>query len=397
MRDRIPKYPGRVRLEPVAGQENTFDLVRADEATEPGTALNKANLLKDATAAIYGLGAEAVPDDVFTILGIGAGNYGYGITVRFADGTPASGLTVTGLSALPAMSMVTDENGYVLGISTSGSVNVTIKSPYADMKDKTVSISSTGIVTKSTITFDQTIGEFLTVETSKNITFSHRVKSYDLCAVGAGGGGANGLIAYGYQTSGGAGGYVGNLLNVQYSTADTIEIQIGAGGAVSTANHKDGYKGGDTIVKKNGTVVLRANGGLGAAFVSDDVLRAGPVGNGNGGYSGKFVNGNYPSGLIVRYGTNGTGFKFNDPSLGLAGGGGGGAGTRRDQRETSSNSGGQPNGATGAVCGYDSTAWSPATNAGPGGGGGGTTGNSSYAPAPTSGGKGIVYIRLHYA
>lgn len=30
MKDRVPLYPGRVKLTPVTGQENTFDLVRAD-------------------------------------------------------------------------------------------------------------------------------------------------------------------------------------------------------------------------------------------------------------------------------------------------------------------------------------------------------------------------------
>lgn len=40
--DRIPMYPGRVRLIPVAGQENTYDMVRADEPIEPGTPINRA-------------------------------------------------------------------------------------------------------------------------------------------------------------------------------------------------------------------------------------------------------------------------------------------------------------------------------------------------------------------
>lgn len=50
MKDRIPTYPGRVTLTPVSGQENTYDLTRADSPTEAGTALNKANLLTDAVA-----------------------------------------------------------------------------------------------------------------------------------------------------------------------------------------------------------------------------------------------------------------------------------------------------------------------------------------------------------
>lgn len=56
-------------MTPVAGQANTFDMVRADDPTQEGTPLNKATLLKDATAALYGLGPGAVPDDVLAELG----------------------------------------------------------------------------------------------------------------------------------------------------------------------------------------------------------------------------------------------------------------------------------------------------------------------------------------
>lgn len=69
MKDRVPRYPGRVKLTPVAGQENTFDLVRADQPTQEGTPLNKANLLRDATAAMFGLSETAIPDDVLAWLG----------------------------------------------------------------------------------------------------------------------------------------------------------------------------------------------------------------------------------------------------------------------------------------------------------------------------------------
>lgn len=66
MQDRVPLYPGRVTLTPVSGQANTFDLVRADQPTQEGTPLNKASLLNDATAALYGLPNTAVPDDVLS-------------------------------------------------------------------------------------------------------------------------------------------------------------------------------------------------------------------------------------------------------------------------------------------------------------------------------------------
>ena len=68
MQNRVPLYPGRVKLVPVAGQENTYDMVRADSPTQEGTPLNKDSLLKDDTAALYGLGSDAVPDEVFARL-----------------------------------------------------------------------------------------------------------------------------------------------------------------------------------------------------------------------------------------------------------------------------------------------------------------------------------------
>lgn len=68
MLDRVPLYPGRVKLTPVAGQENTYDMTRADQATQQGTPLNKATFLKDETAALFGLQNTAVPDDALNVL-----------------------------------------------------------------------------------------------------------------------------------------------------------------------------------------------------------------------------------------------------------------------------------------------------------------------------------------
>lgn len=68
MQDRIPLYPGRVKMTPVAGHENTYDMVRADEPQQEGTPLNKNSLLKDSTAAALGLTESAVPDDALLAL-----------------------------------------------------------------------------------------------------------------------------------------------------------------------------------------------------------------------------------------------------------------------------------------------------------------------------------------
>lgn len=69
MKDRLPRYPGRVTLTPVAGQENTFDMAMADEPTIDGTPLNKATLLQDATAsAIDQSNPPTTPNEAFSKL-----------------------------------------------------------------------------------------------------------------------------------------------------------------------------------------------------------------------------------------------------------------------------------------------------------------------------------------
>ena len=63
--DRVPMYPGRVRLVPVPGQENTFDMIRADEPLIEGTPLNKA--LFDGIDAEMTALRQLVSDTVFSI------------------------------------------------------------------------------------------------------------------------------------------------------------------------------------------------------------------------------------------------------------------------------------------------------------------------------------------
>lgn len=50
MKDRKPKYPGRIKLIPVPGQPGVYDMERADEATDQGTPLNTLTFLTDEVA-----------------------------------------------------------------------------------------------------------------------------------------------------------------------------------------------------------------------------------------------------------------------------------------------------------------------------------------------------------
>lgn len=65
MKDRVPVNPGRVLITPENGIAAYYaTMTRADNSTQEGTPLNKNSLLKDATAALFGLGTDALPDDV---------------------------------------------------------------------------------------------------------------------------------------------------------------------------------------------------------------------------------------------------------------------------------------------------------------------------------------------
>ena len=71
MYDRIPApgQEGRMLISPEGGTPYYATVAMADNPTQEGTFINKATLLKDATAALFGLGANAVPDDVHNWVG----------------------------------------------------------------------------------------------------------------------------------------------------------------------------------------------------------------------------------------------------------------------------------------------------------------------------------------
>lgn len=95
MQDREPTYPGRVTLTPVYGLANTYDMERADQPLQEGTPINKANLLKDATAALFGKTNAAVPDDILNLLSKSTLAQVTGKYTKTTIGTLAVGKTIT--------------------------------------------------------------------------------------------------------------------------------------------------------------------------------------------------------------------------------------------------------------------------------------------------------------
>lgn len=140
MKDRVPTYPGRVTLTPVAGQTNTYDMVRADAPVEAGTPLNKANLMPDALATTLGLNPATA-----TV----AGGIGAAYSKAVAD---ARKKTVIYDAANTASQFVVDvssidfSNVTTIGIEITG-VNVTLSSgqAYVTLRDA----NSNGLMTSA--------------------------------------------------------------------------------------------------------------------------------------------------------------------------------------------------------------------------------------------------------
>lgn len=396
MNDRISLYPGRVTLTPVAGQANTYDLVRADSPTQEGTPLNKASLLKDTTAALYGLTASAVPDDIFRFLNhlVPCGKGLLSIRVVDGSGAPAS----RALTVSPAIdgetSVTTDAAGFFRTAVPPGTYTF---STGASSLFETVTPASVAL----TVAVGKAVsGEFIVaaklsgevdLTTSQTVIIPAWLTSCDLFVVGGGGSGAAG--GSGNILSGGGGGYTSTLKN-QNLAGKTLSIQIGAGGAATThtraGSGTSGNSGGSTSILANESVILTAAGGVRGHYrtPSTDTFHPADGGSGGGAGSDEAIGGTDGGNGGGPYGGAGQGTttrKFSEAGNTLYSGGGGGAYLSTSEAYLAS-AGGAGGGGNAVVNPRGTT--SSAGNATFYGGGGGAA--CAYVPYSTSNAYTIV-------
>lgn len=298
-------------------------------------------------------------------------------------GTPLKGIRVVGISGTPS----TDADGFVSGVANTNSL--TLVSSYVDIeKTKTVDISRYINTLKILTVIMNDVAENYIVRynTSQQVKFSRRVKSIDICCVGGGGGGCrNYMIAttdISYSPGGGGGGgAIVNEFNLVPQPEILYDLYVGTGGSSGypatdggTSSFMDGYAPG-------GKGAVKTRGGAG-----------GNAKSGNGGIGGADAR--------VGNGGRATVSEFTDGKVYYSGGGGGGHRYLNETSDIVPFTGGSPNGANGGVASRGGHRVD-ATKAGiGGGGGGGTTDNYelSYNEAqPSSGGNGIVAIRIHFS
>ena len=311
------------------------------------------------------------------------------VTVKDEAGNPIEGAIINGLERNPS----TNSNGIAAGRLSSYNLNVI--SPYIDLQNKTVVVSTTTARNINIVLEKYSDNKILRFEQSKSVKFSSNIKNIDVCCVGGGGGGANYAQDYGntvYQGSGGGGGGIVNAFGMTIATDENYPLYVGSGGATRGAGQSDssGYDGGSSNF-----LGISANGGGGgvAKWYFDGSQNRLSVSAGKAGYAG-CGDGGYADGSGQKSnvgGSNTTVSEFNDNKKFYSGGGGSGSGARK--------AGGTPNGAAGAY--QKGTTAINATTAGVGGGGGG--GMTSMLPSgsyvtgyASAGGPGLVAIRLHY-
>ena len=240
MVDRAALHPGRVKLIPVEGAENTFDMTRADEPIQAGTPLNKGTLLSEPVASKLGLGGSATPSD--------------------------------------ALNALVDKKAN--------------KQQSADDAGKYWKIGTDGL-----LEFDSPVAKFsqgpLIITTSQTLDLSqYGLKIGDqinVICIGAGGGGGAG------KTAGGGGGACGTIAAKTITLTDTsVAVTIGTMGSGGLAveissgyNAGDGGNGGTTSFG----AYLSAAGGKGGTgvrnFSSGSYSKgAGATGQHNGGNGG---------------------------------------------------------------------------------------------------------------
>ena len=140
--DRIPTYPGRVKLIPVSGQADTYDLIRADQPITEGTPINKALfdqkaycLTGNVTVFVSTNGSDQLGD------GTSAAPYatiqkavnsipkwldGYTATIDIADGTYEGRVTIEGFHGGTLVLGIAGRTVTVRGISVTASSLVKI-------------------------------------------------------------------------------------------------------------------------------------------------------------------------------------------------------------------------------------------------------------------------------
>ena len=392
MIDRVVQYPNRYRAIPVAGQENVFDFVPVlGTITTEGTPLNKATLLSDETATLYGMTGDNTTVNQ-ALQRLMAQNYTvFRIDLHELNGTISDGIEFNVYAEedtaqkTSLFHYITDGTVPFIQISLPNGayvVHLVTELPIGYLNEFRINATLNEIYQEVHLLQLGPKGTLYYIKDSGTVAFAAGIVC-DLCLIGGGGNGGASNSSYRLGSGGGGGAYMTNAFNVP--VPESVSVTIGAGG------------GGTTSVTIPGTGTYTAAGGTSG---SGNAGGSGGCGGGGGAYSGGSKNGgdggnggsngsNGESGDagIAGYGDGRSKHPFGDTSLpAYCGGGGGGS---RCGSESCGRAG--AGGVTGGGAGGQQRGGGDATNYGGGGGGAGDTavnypGGKGY--------QGVVIVRI---
>lgn len=409
----IPRYDIRMPDGSILAAD--AEIVLKNDVLQSGTPYSRQACLNSEAMALLGMtDEESTISDAFIRIGLGVENYAYGVTVTMSNGQALPGVRVGGITTIAGEPAITNASGYVMGITTGTHPTLTVTSPYVDADNVSQAVTHDGsnIYPVSLVVPVLATGT-RQITTSGELRFTPAVTKADFFAIGGGGSGSANArrrlnsTATCYAAGGGSG-YTTTILNVPLGISDTFTVLIGSGGAGATARattttvngssnvEAAGNDGGETSVKKNGTLILTAAGGKGA------VASVGGAGGSGGGGSNETGNGGTDGGSGGGGSNGGVGQgtttkPFGDTSLSPTGGGGGGGSVYQETPGygyySVRGSGGSPSG-TAFGSGSSGTA-----GIGGGSGGAGTAEmvteavNATATATSGRGGNGAVWVR----
>lgn len=143
------------------------------------------------------------------------------------------GFTVGGLTAFPAVGLVTDSTGTAIGTSTSTTPTITVAQKYSDVKSYSKSFTSTRLITECNVVLSWNVTtQKVASSTTLKLSVSPYISRLYYLLVGAGGSATrgdsvvpNGGLHYGGASGGAGGNYV--LGNTTVVNGDSIQFVIG--------------------------------------------------------------------------------------------------------------------------------------------------------------------------
>ena len=125
----------------VLNSEGSYDVLY------PAT-MSNITYLTDAVSTLFDLAEGSSLDEALIRLLVGTDGYGYIITLKYPDGTPASGLTLSGITGIDGSFPITDSNGWAFGKSNNTSVTIGMTGKnWLDVDFSSFQIQSTGTIT----------------------------------------------------------------------------------------------------------------------------------------------------------------------------------------------------------------------------------------------------------